>query len=105
MLGSETGVNKYRARNLRGIRSGDANGNLALSYLAQAHWHHFRYRIGAMVGLDRARREASGRPRFGSGKSGFAKPKDDADRLKQGMPYKYRVKKSGFLVRRMTNAA
>ena len=25
--------------------------------LAQAHWHHFRYRVGAMVGLDRARRE------------------------------------------------
>ena len=36
MLGSETGINKYWARNLRGIRSGDANGNLALSYLAQA---------------------------------------------------------------------
>ena len=28
-----------------------------VSYLAQAHWHHFRYRVGAMVGLDRARRE------------------------------------------------
>src|SRR5215218_293871 len=25
----------------------------ALDYLAQAHWHHFRYRIGEMVGLDR----------------------------------------------------
>ena len=61
--------------------------------------------LARKIRLDRARREASGRPRFGSGKSGFAKPKDDADRLKQGMPYKYRVKKSGFLVRRMTNAA
>jgi NADH dehydrogenase len=28
-----------------------------LDFLAQAHWHHFRYRIGEMVGLDRDRRE------------------------------------------------
>ena len=28
-----------------------------LSYLAQSHWHHFRFRLGEMVGLDRARRE------------------------------------------------
>jgi NADH:quinone reductase (non-electrogenic) len=28
-----------------------------LDYLAQAHWHHFHYRIGEMIGLDRARRE------------------------------------------------
>ena len=28
----------------------------ALDYLAQAHWHHFRYRIGEMIGLDRANR-------------------------------------------------
>ncbi len=27
-----------------------------LDYLAQSHWHHFRYRIGEMVGLDRERR-------------------------------------------------
>jgi NADH dehydrogenase len=26
----------------------------ALDYLAQANWHHFRYRIGEIVGLDRA---------------------------------------------------
>ena len=25
-----------------------------LNYLAQAHWHHFRYRNGEMIGLDRA---------------------------------------------------
>jgi NADH:ubiquinone reductase (H+-translocating) len=25
-----------------------------LDYLAQAHWHHFRYRYGEMIGLDRA---------------------------------------------------
>ena len=28
-----------------------------VDYLAQAHWHHFRYRIGEMTGLDRQRRE------------------------------------------------
>jgi NADH dehydrogenase len=28
-----------------------------LDYLAQAHWHHFRFRVGAMTGLDRSRRE------------------------------------------------
>ena len=27
------------------------------NYLAQAHWHHFRYRIGEMIGLDRERRK------------------------------------------------
>lgn len=28
-----------------------------LDYLAQAHWHHFRYRLGRMDGLDRKRKE------------------------------------------------
>ena len=28
-----------------------------LSYLAQSHWHHFRFRLGEMIGLDRQRRE------------------------------------------------
>ncbi len=28
-----------------------------LNYLAQAHWHHFRYRLGELTGLDRARKE------------------------------------------------
>ncbi len=28
-----------------------------LDYLALAHWHHFRFRQGALCGLDRARRE------------------------------------------------
>ena len=28
-----------------------------LNYLAQSHWHGFRYRIGEMTGLDRSRRE------------------------------------------------
>ncbi|HYG87779.1 MAG TPA: NAD(P)/FAD-dependent oxidoreductase [Azospirillum sp.] len=29
----------------------------ALNYLAQAHWHHFHYRFGEMIGLDRSKRE------------------------------------------------
>jgi len=28
-----------------------------VDYLAQAHWHHFRFRFGEMIGLDRAKRE------------------------------------------------
>ncbi|HEU0062646.1 MAG TPA: NAD(P)/FAD-dependent oxidoreductase [Hyphomicrobiaceae bacterium] len=31
-------------------------GTHELDYLAQAHWHGFRYRIGEMVGVDRERR-------------------------------------------------
>ena len=45
-----------------------------LNYLAQGHWHHFRYHFGEMIGLDRAanmvrlgrpmtRRAARSRPR------------------------------------------
>jgi len=39
-----------------------ASGSMDMSahevaYLAQSYWHHFRYRIGEMVGLDRERRE------------------------------------------------
>ena len=33
-----------------------------LEYLAQAHWHHFRFRLGRMDGLDRARQEVSVAP-------------------------------------------
>ena len=32
-------------------------GHHELDYLAQAHWHHFRYRTGEMIGLDRGQRE------------------------------------------------
>ncbi|MBN9510012.1 MAG: FAD-dependent oxidoreductase, partial [Alphaproteobacteria bacterium] len=32
-------------------------GEHELNYLAQAHWHHFQYRLGEMTGLDRARKE------------------------------------------------
>ena len=28
-----------------------------LNYLAQAHWHHFQYRYGELIGLDRAKRK------------------------------------------------
>jgi len=35
-----------------------------LDYLAQAHWHHFRYRLGEMVGLDRGRKEVILAPTF-----------------------------------------
>jgi NADH dehydrogenase len=32
-------------------------GDYEVSYLAQAHWHGFRYRLGEMVGLDRATKQ------------------------------------------------
>ena len=35
-----------------------------VDYLAQSHWHHFRYRIGEMIGLDRQRREVLVAPSF-----------------------------------------
>jgi NADH dehydrogenase len=35
-----------------------------LNYLAQAHWHHFQYRLGEMTGLDRARKEVRLGPVF-----------------------------------------
>jgi NADH:ubiquinone reductase (H+-translocating) len=43
---------------LHEVAAGSMNvDNHALDYLAQAHWHHFRYRFGEMIGLDRSRRE------------------------------------------------
>jgi NADH dehydrogenase len=43
---------------LHEIAAGSADTHsLATDYLAQLHWHGFRYRVGEMVGLDRARRE------------------------------------------------
>ncbi len=32
-------------------------GDYELNYLAQAHWHGFRYRLGEMIGVDRAAKE------------------------------------------------
>jgi NADH dehydrogenase len=43
---------------LHEVAAGSMNvDNHALDYLAQAHWHHFRYRFGEMVSLDRRKRE------------------------------------------------
>ena len=40
---------------LHEVAAGSMNvDNHALDYLAQAHWHHFRYRYGEMIGLDGA---------------------------------------------------
>ncbi len=35
-----------------------------LVYLAQAHWHHFNFRLGSMDSLDRAKREISISPNY-----------------------------------------
>lgn len=35
-----------------------------LVYLAQAHWHHFKFRLGSMDSLDRAKREVSVAPHY-----------------------------------------
>jgi len=35
-----------------------------LVYLAQAHWHHFKFRLGSMDSLDRAKREISIAPNY-----------------------------------------
>ena len=35
-----------------------------LNYLAQAHWHQFKFRLGSMDNLDRAKREISISPYF-----------------------------------------
>ena len=42
---------------IHAVAAGSMNpGGHELDYLAQAHWHDFRYRFGEMVGLDRANR-------------------------------------------------
>ncbi len=42
---------------LHEIASGSMDYTLhEIDYLAQAHWHHFRYCIGAMTGIDRAQK-------------------------------------------------
>lgn len=35
-----------------------------LEYMAQAHWHHFRFRLGSMDGLDRRKKEITITPYF-----------------------------------------
>jgi NADH dehydrogenase len=43
---------------LHAVAAGSLNpGDHELNYLAQAHWHHFNYRYGALTGLDRAARK------------------------------------------------
>jgi NADH dehydrogenase len=38
---------------LHEIAAGSMNiGEHEVDFLAQSHWHHFRYRIGEMIGLD-----------------------------------------------------
>jgi NADH dehydrogenase len=55
-------IDKYRTHVWKPKLHEIASGSMDLSahevdYLAQAHWHHFRFRIGEMTGLDRERRE------------------------------------------------
>ena len=43
---------------LHEIASGSMDiGVYEVNYLAQSHWHYFRFRLGEMIGLDRERRE------------------------------------------------
>jgi NADH dehydrogenase len=43
---------------LHGVAAGSIDpGAYEVNYLAQAHWHGFRYRFGEMIGLDRERKE------------------------------------------------
>ncbi len=45
---------------LHAVAAGSLNpGDHELNYLAQAHWHHFNYRYGALAGLDRAAKTLS----------------------------------------------
>ncbi|HET6468461.1 MAG TPA: NAD(P)/FAD-dependent oxidoreductase [Geminicoccaceae bacterium] len=43
-------------------------GQHELNYLAQAHWHHFRFRYGEMIGLDRAAKEVRLAPAIDDGR-------------------------------------
>jgi NADH dehydrogenase len=43
---------------LHAIAAGSMDpGGHELNYLAQAHWHHCRYRFGEIIGLDRTKEE------------------------------------------------
>jgi len=55
-------VDKARAHLWKPLLHSVAAGSLdfddhALDYLAQAHWHHFGYRFGELIGLDRAHKQ------------------------------------------------
>ncbi len=50
---------------LHSVAAGSMNpGEHEIDYLAQAHWHHFKYRFGEMVGLDRANKKIRLAPTF-----------------------------------------
>src|SRR4029077_16492918 len=54
-------IDKYRAHLWKPLLHEIGAGSMDLGvheidYLAQAHWHHFRYRIGELIGLDRRAR-------------------------------------------------
>jgi NADH:ubiquinone reductase (H+-translocating) len=62
-------IDKARAHLWKPLLHEIAAGSMDLSvhelnYMAQAHWHHFRYRLGEMIGLDRQRREVRVAPVF-----------------------------------------
>ena len=55
-------VDKARAHLWKPLLHSVAAGSLdfddhALDYLAQAHWHHFVYRFGELIGLDRGTKQ------------------------------------------------
>jgi NADH dehydrogenase len=62
-------VDKARAHLWKPLLHSVAAGSLdfdehALDYLAQAHWHHFSYRFGELIGLDRERKQIQLAPTF-----------------------------------------
>jgi hypothetical protein len=55
-LADVTLIENYRTHLWKPLLHEDAAGRMDLSvheidFLAQAHWHHFRYRIGELIGL------------------------------------------------------
>ena len=61
-LADVTLIDKCRAHLWKPLLHEVAAGSMDLSvheidFLAQAHWHHFHYRIGELIGLDRGKRE------------------------------------------------
>ena len=62
-------VDKARAHLWKPLLHSVAAGSLdfdehALDYLAQAHWHHFSYRYGELIGLDRERKQIQLAPTY-----------------------------------------
>lgn len=50
---------------LHEIAAGSMNPDIhELNYLAQAHWHHFKFRLGSMDGIDRAKQEITTAPHY-----------------------------------------